>query len=123
MVHEVQRLALIINRYWLIPKEIKIVETNSADIGKIFLVKSAEFKISPRVSREISVDYKIDQHITDKSKYAYRLSEHLTAFIDRLAKYFPSFSRLTQVAKAFTFAQWILKNNIPLDTKMLQALT
>jgi len=117
-----KKVALLIKKVWLLAEQISVIESNQGQLGKVFLVKDAKMKLEPKLSHEINSNYDQDEPLKDKNDSTYIFTKKMNEVMDKMTKYYPCFARIKQIAKAWAFAKWLVKNGIPIDKKLLDGL-
>jgi len=116
-----KKVALKINRFWLLPKKVNVIENDEEHLGQMFLVNSAKFILEPRIQKSLESTHDRDHKISDPKSSLSIFSLKITELIERLSKYYSCFGRLQQLAKAWALAKWILRSGCPLDKNVIES--
>ena len=110
-------------RLWLLIENVTAVRKNCLNADeKYFNVLDAKIRVDARIM-EIGSDGKLkDKTVHNENNPATFFAKRFTQLYDEIAKEFPVFNRLKQIAKANTLAKWMWLNRIPVDLNKVEEL-
>ena len=97
-------------------------EQNYSDEGgDYYIIKDATIGIEPRRMLITSKGIVEDNKIEDPSDPAYIFARRFNEHYDIIARTYPCFRRIKQVAKALAFVEWLMTKKIPVDIQQINS--
>ena len=105
-------------REWIITKRIETIRRKSG----LFYVKDIKLGVDAR-ELEISGNGTLtDKKVQNLNSSCYKFSEIFSNLYDEIAKYYPIFDRLKEIASALALAKYIYDNHYPIDFDFVEQI-
>ena len=106
------------NRLWVVTKKIEIISKKSG----FFYVNDIKLGVDAREMEISQNGILIDKKNQNLNSPCYKFAELFSNLFDDIAKYYPIFDRLKEIAGAIAVAQYIYDNQYPIDYNLIEEI-